>query len=152
MQLFEIPKNNVMSETQLYYHLEDAVNDNVVVNTINGYDINKDNVFKLPAYITKHVADLIEEYPDGAGQSISGRLYDLFFMALYQYQSIKNNYVFLPHFFFKCIFLVPGEKKPYHKTYTFFLQFRDEYDLGGDVMLIGMQEEFDEDYFALKKI
>ncbi len=139
------------SFTPLYYHLEDAVTDKAVVNTIGDYNINTDSIFKIPVYITKEVVDIVLDYPDDAGQSLSGRLSDLFYMAYYRYINIKDDYEFLPHFFYRCIFLVPGEKRPYNKTYSFFMQFRDEIELGGDVILIGLRDQFDEDYAALIK-
>lgn len=135
----------------LYFHLIDAVNDKVVVNTIGNYNINTDSIFRLPVYITDAVADIISDYPADAGQHISGRLNDLFYKAYCKYIAIKNEYDFLPHFFFRAIFLTPGIIKPYCKTYSFFFQFRDETELGGDIILIGLREQFDEDYYNLIK-
>lgn len=135
----------------LYYHLIEAVNDNKVVNTIGDYNINTDSIFRLPVYITDAVADIISDYPADAGQNISGRLYDLFYKAYCKYIAIKKEYDFLPHFFFKGIFLTPGIIKSYYKTYSFFFQFRDEIELGGDIILIGLREQFDEDYYNLIK-
>lgn len=140
------------AQNEVYYHLVDAVEDKAVVNTINDYDINNDSLYKLPCYITKELAEIISEYPDGAGQSISARLHDMFYMSYITYNAIKDDYEFLPHFYFKTIFLVHGNSKPFHKTFTLFLQIRDEYELGGDILLFGLRDQFDEDCNQLIKM
>lgn len=149
-----IYRNNqsYQAQNEVYYHLVDAVEDKAVVNTINDYDINNDSLYKLPCYITKELAELISEYPDGAGQSITGRLHDMFWNSYITHNIIKDKYEFLPHFYFKTIFLVPGNSKPYHKTFTLFVQTRDEYELGGEILLFGLQDQFDEDCNQLIKL